>query len=89
MENTTVPSQETAQITIQDLHAIKVCIEAAASRGAYRADEMKSVGTVYEKLSAFLQAAQAQASASTVNSAPPVDDPAAITPLDPATAQGE
>jgi len=58
MENTTTPSPETAQITVQDLHAIKVCVEVAASRGAYRADEMKSVGTVYDKLSAFLQAAQ-------------------------------
>lgn len=52
-------------LTISDLNSIKSVIETACNRGAFRADEMKAVGTVYEKLSSFLTvvAVQAQAQA--------------------------
>lgn len=58
---------ENIQLTIADLASIKSTIEAACSRGAFKADEMVQVGTVYNKLTAFLEsiasAAQAQADA--------------------------
>jgi len=55
MENTT--------LTIQDLASIHSVIDAACSRGAFKAGEMKKVGEIYDKLSAFLKAVQAQADA--------------------------
>jgi hypothetical protein len=67
---------ENTQLTIADLASIKSTIEAACSRGAFKADEMVQVGTVYSKLTAFLEsiaaAQQAQAEA-TANAEAPAD----------------
>jgi uncharacterized protein YggE len=53
------------QITVSDLAAIKELIDLACTRGAFRGDEMTSVGEVYDKLTGFLNtviaAAQAEA----------------------------
>jgi hypothetical protein len=49
------------QITVVDLARIKTILETACSRGAFQAAEMKTVGDVYEKLTAFLEAIVAQA----------------------------
>jgi hypothetical protein len=51
---------ENAQLTIADLANLKQLIDAACTRGAFKAAEMKSVGDVYEKLSAFLDNVVAQ-----------------------------
>jgi hypothetical protein len=59
MENT----NQSGQITISDLDAIKNIIDLATSRGAFRGSELSSVGTVYDKLTAFLQAVIEQAKA--------------------------
>jgi len=45
---------ENAQLTIADLASLKQIIDAACTRGAFKAAEMKSVGDIYNKLSAFL-----------------------------------
>lgn len=52
---------ENVQLTIADLASIHSIIDAACSRGAFKAAEMKQVGEIYEKLTAFLQAVKAQA----------------------------
>ena len=52
---------ENTQITIADLDLLKNIIDLASTRGAFRAAEMKQVGEIYEKLSAFLEAVVAQA----------------------------
>jgi hypothetical protein len=61
MDNTITPPQ----ITISDLITIKDLINLACTRGAFRGDEMTSVGEVYDKLTVFLNtvitAAQAEA----------------------------
>lgn len=50
-----------AELTVNDLTAIKQIIDVASSRGAFKANEMAVVGTTYNKLEAFLAAvAQAQ-----------------------------
>jgi len=53
------------QITISDLATIKELIDLACTRGAFRGDEMTTVGEVYDKLTGFLNtviaAAQAEA----------------------------
>jgi len=51
------------QITIADLDALKNLINVACGRGAFRADEMTQIGTLYDKLDKFLTVAVAQAQA--------------------------
>ncbi|CAB4164007.1 hypothetical protein UFOVP1146_363 [uncultured Caudovirales phage] len=51
------------QITISDLDALKNLINVACGRGAFRADEMTQIGTLYDKLDKFLTVAVAQAQA--------------------------
>lgn len=50
-----------AELNIQDLNAMKVIIDIASSRGAFKPSEMTTVGQTYTKLSAFLEAVAKQA----------------------------
>jgi hypothetical protein len=50
-------------ITVADLNLLKNIIDLASTRGAFRAGEMKEIGEVYNKLTAFLEAVVAQAQA--------------------------
>ena len=59
---------ENTQLTLADLASIQSIIEAASTRGAFRANELAQVGAIYDKLSAFLKVAQAQADAAQPNS---------------------
>ncbi len=52
-----------SNITVTDLIALRNIINQAAERGAFKAEEMLEVGTVYNKLSNFLEAVVAQAQA--------------------------
>ena len=54
------PQQPAAELTVQDLTAIKQIIDVASSRGAFKANEMAVVGNTYNKLESFLGAVQAQ-----------------------------
>ena len=56
----TAPQQPAAELTVQDLTAIKQIIDVASSRGAFKANEMAVVGNTYNKLESFLGAVQAQ-----------------------------
>jgi hypothetical protein len=42
-------------LTLQDLVLVAEIIQLTTQRGAYKAEEMASVGTLYNKLIAFLQ----------------------------------
>lgn len=53
-EATAAPQQESADLTITDLTNLKAVIDLASSRGAFKPNEMLAVGTVYTKLSNFL-----------------------------------
>lgn len=66
-ETTTEPQVETTapaaepqaggiELTIQDLAGLKTVIDVATQRGAFKANEMLTVGTVYNKLEGFLNA---------------------------------
>jgi hypothetical protein len=46
--------QESNDLTISDLNAMKTIIDIASSRGAFKPNEMVAVGQTYNKLSAFL-----------------------------------
>lgn len=54
---------DNSQLTIADLASLHSMLEAAASRGAFRANEMTQVGQVYDKLSEFLKAIREKAEA--------------------------
>lgn len=51
---TAAPQQESADLTISDLSAMKTIIDIASSRGAFKPNEMVAVGQTYTKLSTFL-----------------------------------
>ena len=42
------------QLTIQDLVVLRNCVEVCTKRGAFQADELEVVGSVYKKLHSFL-----------------------------------
>ena len=58
------------QLTINDMIVLKNMVEITQSRGAFKADEMTTVGNVYNKLSIFLQAVMPK---NTGNAAPEGD----------------
>ena len=77
MENTTTQSNN-IELNLQDLRALKTLVEVACQRGAYRADEMKAIGTVYDRIAGFLAAVEAnQSSSDTESSATPPTEPSA------------
>ena len=48
------------QLTIQDLVDLRQCLDLASTRGAFRAEEMSSVGRTYDKLNTFLSSVLSQ-----------------------------
>lgn len=65
---------ENAQLTITDIISIKNLIDASCTRGTFKAHEMKSVGELYEKLSNFIDATQAQLAAQAQAQTPQGED---------------
>lgn len=55
-------AQSGAELTVQDLQAIKQIIDVSTQRGAFKAGELMTVGQVYNKLEAFLSAVAQQQS---------------------------
>lgn len=58
-----VPTAEQAQgpdLTVQDLQALKSIIDVASQRGAFKPNEMMTVGQTYNKLEQFLNAVSQQ-----------------------------
>ena len=56
-----VAAEETTDLTINDLNSLKVIIDIASSRGAFKPTEMVAVGQTYTKLAAFLESVTKQA----------------------------
>jgi hypothetical protein len=61
-EGTVNIPEPSAELTVQDLTAIKQIIDVASARGAFKANEMAVVGQTYNKLEAFLGAVSASQS---------------------------
>jgi hypothetical protein len=51
---------ENKQLTVADMASLKAIIEAANSRGAFKATELTTVGMLYDKLAHFVEQSQAQ-----------------------------
>lgn len=47
---------QSTELTVQDLQALKVIIDVASQRGAFKPGEMVTVGQTYNKLEQFLGA---------------------------------
>lgn len=54
---------EDIQLTVADLASIKSLLEAACNRGAFKAHEMSNVGSIYDKLTKFVEYTAAQVAA--------------------------
>jgi hypothetical protein len=55
---------ENNQITVTDLRLVREILNVASTRGTFKAEELKTVGELYERLNNFLvafEAAQEQA----------------------------
>jgi hypothetical protein len=61
-EATEAPAQEQqgAELTVQDLQSLKAIIDVSSQRGTFKPNEMATVGQVYNKLEAFLNAVAQQ-----------------------------
>jgi hypothetical protein len=79
MENT---DTNTPNITVQDLQGLKSALEVACARGAFRAEEMQAIGTLYNNVAQFLNAIEPQLQSA------PAEQPAAAEP-EVAPVQGE
>lgn len=51
-------AEEAPTLTLSDITAVRNIIDVIATRGAFRANELSAVGAVYDKVCAFLNAAQ-------------------------------
>lgn len=61
-ETTEAPAQENiTDLSLNDLNAMKVIIDIASSRGAFKPNEMAVVGQTYNKLTTFLDQVAKQA----------------------------
>lgn len=56
----TQENDQNVELTVNDLNALKQIIDVASSRGAFKPNEMTTIGTVYNKLETFLNAVAAQ-----------------------------
>lgn len=50
--------QKSPELNLNDLLAMKNLIDVVTQRSAFKANELSSVGVLYDKLSAFLEASQ-------------------------------
>jgi len=55
LPQTEAPAENPNDLTINDLNAMKVIIDIASSRGAFKPNEMTAVGQTYTKLTNFLE----------------------------------
>jgi hypothetical protein len=60
VQNTQETQALSNDLSVNDLNAMKVIIDIASSRGAFKPNEMVAVGQTYTKLTGFLDAVAAQ-----------------------------
>jgi hypothetical protein len=53
------PAQEPPSVNVQDLLVLRSCMQVACTRGAFRAEEMQTVGRAFDKLNEFLNYVEA------------------------------
>jgi hypothetical protein len=74
-DTTQQAAQNSNDLTINDLNAMKAIIDIASQRGAFKPNEMVAVGSTYNKLSSFLEkVAEQQAAAEKAGASQPEAD---------------
>jgi len=58
-DSVTAPQDSAPNIALQDLVLVAQIIQLTATRGGFRAEELETVGALYTKLVAFLEASGA------------------------------
>lgn len=71
--------QPVTDLSIGDLKNLAIVIDVASTRGAFRANEMATVGVVYNKLQAFLAKVAPDVAAQPAAAQPAAAQPAATT----------
>lgn len=61
------------QLTVADIASVKSLIEAGCARGTFRANEMTQIGQLYDKVIAFLNAANITLNQQPLNQTPQGD----------------
>jgi len=49
------PTENNVELTINDLAALRQIVDIASQRGAFRAQELESVGKTFNKLNTFIE----------------------------------
>lgn len=62
-QETVQQEQKAPDLNLNDLAAIRNLIEVVTARGAFKANELSAAGALFDKLSAFLDAAAAKSEA--------------------------
>jgi len=62
-ESTPVEATKAPELNLNDLIAMRNLIEVVTQRGVFKANELSAAGQLFDKLNAFLTAAEAQAKA--------------------------
>ena len=70
------------QFTINDLNILIKAVDIAASRGAFRANEMAEVGAAFNNLTSFMTQAQQQVAQAPGQVQQPQQPPAGNAPVD-------
>ena len=85
------PDAPATGLSVGDLQNIAMIFDVASRRGAFKADEMATVGTVYNKLKAFLDSLpKPEGEAGPTPQAPATEMPANAPAVEPAIAsEGE
>lgn len=50
-----IKTEETPQLTVQDLQNVLIIVDTACQRGAFKAPEMKGIGELYDKISSYIK----------------------------------
>lgn len=67
---TTPQESDVVDLTLNDLAALKSIVDVASSRGAFKPNEMVTIGSVYTKLEKFLEIAAKQSQAAQNQASP-------------------
>lgn len=62
---------ESVSVTYQDLLSVLQIIQLCTTRGAFRAEELSAIGTLYDKITKFLEATKEQQQQTTTVDTPP------------------
>ena len=52
---TATQTEQTPQLTLQDLQSVLLVFDSACQRGAFKASEMKGIGDLHDRISAYVK----------------------------------